>query len=398
MTTPDVVPLTEEVIDLTMGGVRADRALRRVLRAHPELTSDARAQVATWSLGLCVWRGRIDLLARGRRELWLPLFLIDRLGLPLAEAASLCEQPPEALQFEPPSLVNDVEALAFRRSLPTWLAARWIEVFGAERADRLAEAMNEPGPVSIRANRLRISAGALLRRLHDDGIEASSGLHARDALTLMGRPNITGLAAWREGLFEVQDEGSQLIAEAVDASAGQMVVDLCAGAGGKTLALAAAMGDRGRLIAVEPDVRRVADLRGRLGRVGVTCVEVRAGDATDAPLLADLDGKADAVLVDAPCSELGTLRRGPDARWRIEPDASARWAVLQRGLLARAAALVRPGGRLVYATCSLDPTENEQVATTLPSDVFEPMRCRTLAPDVEGTDGFFLSVWRRRLS
>lgn len=395
MTSARVVRLVEEVTDAAVAGARADRALRQVLRANPSLTSVERAQVATWSLGLCVWRGRVDALARGQRELWLPLFLVDRVGLSVPEAARLCGHPEHALVVEPPPLSTEVEALAFRRSLPQWIAARWIEIFGPTRADRLAAAMNEPGPVSIRTNLLRTSVTELVRRLEAERVAVSAGRLAPHSLTLHGRPNVTALDAWRAALFEVQDEGSQLIVEAVKAREGELVVDLCAGAGGKTLALAAAMADRGRLVAVEPDPRRVADLRGRVRRAGASCVEIRAGDATEERLLDDLEESADAVLVDAPCSELGTLRRGPDARWRISPAAPARWSLLQRRLLSRAASLVKPGGRLVYATCSLDPTENEEVADTLSSANFEQESRRTLAPDVEGTDGFFLAVWRR---
>lgn len=393
-----MIELVNETIDRTLSGERADRALRDVLRAHPTLSSDERGQVARWSLGLCVWRGRVDALSRNKRSLWLPVFLADRQVMSTSDAAALCgvdASTLDALLSDPPAHENPIEALAFRRSLPAWLAARWNEVFGADRADRLAAAMNEPGPISIRANTLLIDAQSLARRLREEGVESEPGRLMPDALRLMGRPNINGLSSWRQSLFEVQDEGSQFIVQAVDAKPGERIVDLCAGAGGKTLALAAQTTDRGELVAVEPDLRRVADLRGRLRRAGVSSVEVRAGDATEDSLLADWEGRADAVLVDAPCSETGTLRRGPDARWRIDPQSPERWAELQRRLLARAARLVRPGGRLVYATCSLDPVENEEVAHAVDLSGFKPVSHRTLAPDTDGTDGFFVCVWRR---
>lgn len=345
-----------------------------------------------------MWRGRVDELSKGVRSLWLPLFLADRRLMSASEAAEFCHVDVSSLETileNPPAHDDPIAQLAFRRSLPAWLAARWVEVFGAERADRLAAAMNEPGPISVRANTLAVDVDSLSRQLRAEGVDNEPGRLMPDALRLLGRPNVNGLRSWRQALFEVQDEGSQFIAKAAAAMPGEVVVDLCAGAGGKTLALAAHMANRGRLVAIEPDARRVADLRGRLKRAGVSRAEVRPGDATDPSLSHDLEGCADVVLVDAPCSETGTLRRGPDARWRIDPRSVARWSALQRRLLGRASRLVRPGGRLVYATCSLDPTENEDVANGVDLLGFARVSKRTLAPDTDGTDGFFVAVWRR---
>ena len=231
-----------------------------------------------------------------------------------------------------------------------------------------------------------------------------------------GRLGPDALAAFRDGWFEIQDEGSQLIALACGARPGQTVIDACAGAGGKSLALAAEMHNKGSLHVLDPDAERLEEARRRARRAGVHNLRARsiaAGPEAEAQLQ-DLAGKADVVLVDAPCSGLGTLRRKPDARWRLVPEDPARFAALQRELVRRFAALVRPGGRLVYATCSIGPTENDEVADfaareagLVPAPIAPLLgeeRARvlgaaearlTLLPHRHGTDGFFMATFER---
>jgi 16S rRNA (cytosine967-C5)-methyltransferase len=212
--------------------------------------------------------------------------------------------------------------------------------------------------------------------------------------------------AWSAGLIEVQDEGSQLICLACEARPGEWVVDLCAGAGGKTLALAAAMADDGAILAADSDRARLSRLAPRLERAGVTIVEPRLLDpGREAEALAGVD--ADLVLVDAPCSGSGTWRRNPETRWRITPDRLARLVALQARLLDVAAGLVAPGGRLVYAVCSLLAEEGRDQAAALTarsSLVPEALAMsagraagggRLLTPGHDGTDGFFVARWRR---
>jgi 16S rRNA (cytosine967-C5)-methyltransferase len=233
---------------------------------------------------------------------------------------------------------------------------------------------------------------------------------------LDGHENAFALDSFREGLFEVQDEGSQVVVLACGARPGMKVVDACAGAGGKSLALAAEMRNRGEVLALDVDEERLSEARRRARRGGVHNLRTRvipAGDAADAAL-ADLAGKADLVLVDAPCSGLGTLRRKPDARWRLAPTDPERFGVLQRELVARFARLVRPGGRLVYATCSVTRTEDEEVAAFaagLPGIAPLPIERAAgeelaraagaggnelrLWPQRHGTDGFFMATFVR---
>jgi 16S rRNA (cytosine967-C5)-methyltransferase len=399
----DVAAAREVVDDFLVRlaqGERADRVLAGELRRRPSLSSLQRRLAAEWALGIALWCGRLDTMAEGDSGLRLPLFLIDREQRDPAEVARWTNISLERLRRalligETHAPADGAEALAFRRSLPVWLARRWIDQLGSDRADGLAAAMNEPGPVTVRANTLRCDRDALAARLLEEGVRSRACTLAPHGLVLEGRPNILGLTAWRDGLFEVQDEGSQLVAEATRAAGCDLVVDLCAGSGGKTLALGAAMQNRGRLVAIDVNPARLADLRARSLRHGLTCVAPRCADATRLDSLDDLRARADVVLIDAPCSSVGTLRRGPDARWRLKPDDFARWSTVQRALLASGATLVKPGGRLLYATCSLDPLENEDVVTGVTLSGFSWQENRRVWPDTDGTDGFFWAVWTR---
>jgi 16S rRNA (cytosine967-C5)-methyltransferase len=227
------------------------------------------------------------------------------------------------------------------------------------------------------------------------------------------RPNVLGLAAHQDGLVEVQDEGSQLAGLAAGARPGDTVLDLCAGAGGKTLQLAAAAGPAGRVHAADPDAGRLVRLQARAARAGAAAGVAVHGAAPPEGLLADR------VLVDAPCSELGPLRRGPDVRWRLDPAGFDALPPLQRALLARAARHVRPGGRLAYATCTFRREEDEDVALAFEATHPEFRRVPALPggalapggdlgalvgpdgflrtwPHRHDTDGFFAAAWVRR--
>ena len=224
--------------------------------------------------------------------------------------------------------------------------------------------------------------------------------YAPDALHLDGRPNVLGLRAHQEGLFEVQDEGSQLVGTLVEARPGQRLLDLCAGAGGKTLLLAAGLQGQGQVDAYDTDGEALERLRHRAERAGAS--------ATVRVLHALPDEGYDAVLVDAPCSALGSLRRGPDVRWRLDVASFDRWPPLQRALLETAATRVRPGGRLVYATCTVRPEENAEVVRGFleAHPEFHPVDAPVASelrhgpdlvtlPHQHGMDGFYGAVLER---
>lgn len=356
-------------------GAPADRILKRTLRAHPELDNDERRRVAELVHGVRCHLVRLAHLAERYPQL-------DRFALYDQRDGLAAEWPAEP-----------VERLRVWASLPGFVATALWGAF-AEEAFAVAETLNTPGPIAIRA---RGDREVLAARLTAEGMNVSLGRLAPSALRLSGRPDIRGSAAWREGAFEVQDEASQMVAVAVDARPGESVIDLCAGAGGKTLAMASSMNDTGALWACDVDPARLADLRVRLGRVGSGAVRIVDLRDSEPP------GGADRVLVDAPCSAVGTWRRGPDRKWRVrEPDVEA-FARMQLELLRRARALVRVGGRIVYATCTLLPAENEDVAGAfLAEGGVEPVpvwpgesSAVTLRPDAFDTDGFFVAAFVR---
>jgi 16S rRNA (cytosine967-C5)-methyltransferase len=317
---------------------------------------------------------------------------------------------------------DPVKRLAIAGSLPDWLAARLDADWGA-RAPALAAALNQRAPMTIRANRLRTSRDALADALAARGLRVRAGAHAADALVVESRTNLFALPELRAGLFEAQDEGSQLLAAllgegppAAAAAHGDVVVDVCAGAGGKTLALAARMGNRGRILASDPDGGKLDELRRRARRAGVTTVETHLlPDGAWPDALERRRGTVARVLVDAPCSGIGALRRNPEARWRLRESDLADFAARQRAIASRAATLLAPGGRLVYATCTLTSIENQAVVDDVAraaglrrvplTDVLGDERAATFAsadgrdftttPDRHDTDGFFAAVLER---
>jgi 16S rRNA (cytosine967-C5)-methyltransferase len=392
-------------------GAAADRVLKATLRAHPELSGAERARVGVGVHGVRCFAGRLAhlLTAVGLPHtpaaLW-AAYRVDLLGEPPADVAAALDLPGATLGLRRIAAravrwpEDPDQALAARRSLPLWVAQRWRAAFGDAEADALADALNHPAPTFLRARGPR---ELVARRLVAEGAALVPGHLAPHALRLTARFDLRGSAAWREGLFEVQDEGSQLVAEAVQARPGQTVLDLCAGSGGKTLALAAQLEDRGRLVAADVEPARLADLRGRVGQRKLTCVEALQ-------LPAELPW-ADRILVDAPCSSLGTWRRGPDRRWRTSPAEVDALARVQVSLLDAAARRLRPGGRLVYATCTLLEAENEAVVRALQAahpglrpapclahlPAFDAAPFVTLLPHRHGTDGFFIAAFEAPL-
>jgi 16S rRNA (cytosine967-C5)-methyltransferase len=274
--------------------------------------------------------------------------------LPLPSRPDL---PPERLSGS----AND-EAISYLEktlSHPRWLVERWLDRYGFDAAERWAIFDNSAAALTLRPNTLRISREVLAERLHSAGVATVPTRFAAHGLVVSdGNPLSTSLAG--EGLFFVQDEASQLVAELAGATAGERILDACASPGGKTTAMAAAMDNRGLIVATDLRGKRV-DLLGRtIGNLGATCARVvRADAAAILPFRAAFD----AVLLDAPCSGLGTLRRDPDIRWRRSADELDDLAARQLQMLHRAADVVAAGGRIIYATCSSEPEEDEGVVT-----------------------------------
>ncbi len=322
-----------------------------------------------------------------------------------AEAVLVAALPPGGLDHP------DMPA-AVRAECPEWAAPSLQAAFGEQFEAELA-ALLEPAPVDLRVNTRMATRDEVVARLRADGLEAAPTPYAPTGVRLAGRPPLTGHPLFRSGAVEVQDEGSQLVALLVDARPGQQVVDFCAGAGGKALALADRMENKGRVVACDIAAARLERGRERLRRSQVDNIEPRLLTGERDRWVARQKGKFDRVLIDAPCSNSGAWRRHPEARWR-RVDLPALTG-LQDAILASACRLVKPGGRLVYATCSLLPEENEaRIAAFLAGHpAFRPVPTEVawteaglgaataagpdlrLTPARHGTDAFYVAVLER---
>jgi 16S rRNA (cytosine967-C5)-methyltransferase len=263
--------------------------------------------------------------------------------------------------------------------------------------ERLGRALLEPAPLDLRVNLLKVDRAAVLAALEAAGIDAVPLAAPATAIRVSGRPALEKLPAFEQGWFEVQDAGSQLLVEFAAPKRGQTVIDFCAGAGGKTLAIAAAMRSTGQVYACDVSMTRLQRLKPRLARSGATSVQPFGIDTERDPKLRRLKGRADLVLVDVPCSGTGTLRRNPEIKWRLQPEALDELAAKQRAILFAASGLVKRGGALVYGTCSLLARENEQIVAEFSkahSTFGTPVLMR-IGPHMEGCDGFFAARWTR---
>ena len=309
-----------------------------------------------------------------------------------------------------------------RHNLPEWLVQPLKEQLG-DQFWPLVECLNQGAGLDLRVNAFTTKRADVQKALAQAGIKAAPTPYSPWGLRIAGKPALNKLEAFTRGDFEVQDEGSQLLAMLLDARRGEMVVDFCAGAGGKTLALGAAMRSTGRLYAFDTSAHRLDALKPRLARSGLSNVHPAAIAHERDERIKRLAGKIDRVLVDAPCSGTGTLRRNPDLKWRQNMRSVEEMVVKQSAVLQSAARLLKPGGRLVYATCSMLPQENERVAQSfselnsefMPLDAGEIMttlkvvgaeglcnggenglKFLRLWPHLHATDGFFAAVWQKK--
>jgi len=307
-----------------------------------------------------------------------------------------------------------VRRVATEYSYPTWMVDQWVRRFGEAEARSLCGALNQQAPLAIRVNITKASIEQCIAALQGEGVRAHPSALSPVGLVLEKRVDVHSLSAFRMGWFEVQDEGSQLLSFLVHPRPGQFVVDACAGAGGKSLHLSALMENRGQIIALDVDRRKLDELQHRCHRAGAQIVQPVLADREDPRAEESYVDLADAVLVDAPCSGTGTIRRNPARKWMVSQLIIEEFQHRQRSILARYSRLVKPGGRVVYATCSLLEEENEDVIHDFleknPSfqifpaaKALKPWHLDRLAksdflvlwPHKEGTDGFFAAVLQR---
>lgn len=305
-------------------------------------------------------------------------------------------------------------SLAEQADFPDWLAERLLALMNEDEMLKLARGLNQPAPLDLRINPLKTSREAVLKQFESEGIEAEACPYAPLGIRLKKKPSLAKHPLFLDGSIEVQDEGSQLLGHLLQPKRGEMVMDFCAGAGGKTLLLGALMRSSGRLYAFDVSDKRLVKLKPRLARSGLSNVHPGVIANENDTKIKRLAGKFDRVLVDAPCSGLGTLRRNPDLKWRQTAGAVAELNAKQAAILASAARLVKTGGRLVYATCSILPEENQGIVDAFLAahpefvrksaadvlaqqgvglDTGDDLR---VLPHLHGTDGFYAAVLERR--
>jgi 16S rRNA (cytosine967-C5)-methyltransferase len=393
----------------------ADAVVSRYFREHRELGHADRAFVAETVFAV-LRRGRsLEARCAGKlsdRNRLLVALAVTR-GWSQRELAPVLKPSEEEWLAAAKAMPDSEFSPAVRCDLPDWLHARLEEQFGAEETLALAIALNQPAPLDLRVNTLKASRDEVLARLAADGIAAQAAPLSPLAVRLRDKPALARHPLFLEGAFEVQDEGSQLLGLLLDPKRGEMVVDFCAGAGGKTLLLGALMRNTGRLYAFDVSDKRLVKLKPRLARSGLSNVHPARIEHERDQKIKRLAGKADRVLVDAPCSGLGTLRRNPDLKWRQSADSVVELTAKQASILDAAAKLVRPGGRVVYATCSLLREENDAIVDAFlashPDFVLTPASgvlaragielagdTLRLLPHRHHTDGFFAAVLDRQ--
>jgi 16S rRNA (cytosine967-C5)-methyltransferase len=413
---PAILGSTEEVLrEILRFTAPADVTLSRYFKDHPRLGGRERGAIA--EAVYAVLRNKsffTDFAGSGRAA------TIRRLALlGMAEAVGVdalggvTEEENEFL-----SRIKDIDRSLLppqmRASMPQWLFDKLVAQFGEQETLELAAVLNTPAPLDLRVNSIKANREDVIAQLATAPIVAEPMPYAPLGLRLHKKPALQNLPLFKEGAIEVQDEGSQVLAQLVGARRGEMVVDFCAGAGGKTLALGAIMRNTGRLYAFDVSEKRLAKLKPRMARSGLSNVHpVLIAHERDAKVKR-LAGKIDRVLVDAPCSGLGTLRRNPDVKWRQSPEAIGEMQEKQLAILDGAARLVKGGGRLVYATCSLLNEENDVVVEQFlathddfqlvpASEVLaeqkiplEMDKYLKLLPHKHNTDGFFAAVLERK--
>ncbi|MBC7455319.1 MAG: RsmB/NOP family class I SAM-dependent RNA methyltransferase [Massilia sp.] len=413
---PAILGNTEEVLrEILRFSAPADSTLSRYFKDHPRLGSRERGAVAEGIYAILRNKSFFtDFAEAGQSPTMRRLTILG-----LAEAVGVDSL--GGLTEEETAFLERIKGIdrslmpaQMRSNLPKWLFDKFVAQYGEAETLALADALNQPAPLDLRVNSIKATRDEVQAALAEAPILAEPTPYAPLGLRIIKKPSIQNLPLFKSGAIEVQDEGSQVLSQIVGAKRGEMVVDFCAGAGGKTLALGALMRNTGRLYAFDISEKRLAKLKPRLARSGLSNVHpVQIAHERDAKIKR-LAGKIDRVLVDAPCSGLGTLRRNPDVKWRQKVEAVAEMQVKQASILDGAARLLKGGGRLVYATCSLLDEENdfivEQFLAAHPEFDLVPMS-QVLAeqkidlemgdylkmlPHKHHTDGFFAAVLQRK--
>lgn len=368
----------------------ADRVVEKILKENPKWGSRDRKFIAETTYDIIRWRRLFEEAAGTNPWSLLAAWIIWKNILPPAWQEFREANIDKIKKFlGEPNLQR-----AVRESIPDWIDAVGKNALGDKWEIEL-KALNQQAPVAIRCNRIKINPKDLQRKLEIESIETITLPEHPDALVLKKRINIFRTESFKEGLFEVQDAGSQEIAPFCIAEPGMRIIDACAGAGGKALHLAALTQNKGKIIALDTEEWKLQELKKRARRAGIFSIEARV--IGDKKVIKRLEAQADRLLLDVPCSGLGVLKRNPDAKWKLSWEIISKTIDLQRQILSEYPSMLKKGGQMVYATCSILPQENEdQIKWFLENfKEFELINERHLLPS-SGTDGFYMARLKKK--
>ena len=391
-----VFAVIDGLIEIFNEGSYADKVISKQLKRDKRWGSRDRSFVAETTYDIVRWKRLYAEIADvsepiDRKDLWRMFAVWCTLkGIKLPDWPQFEETPTRRIKgrFDELSKTRKL-----RESIPDWLDELGEKELGDKWDGELAS-LNKQAPVVLRTNKLKTDLDTLKAALVEEGHETENLKAYPDALQLQERGNVFATEAFKNGLFEVQDASSQMVAPYLDVEPGMRVIDACAGAGGKTLHLAAQMDNKGQLIALDIYANKLKELKRRARRAGAHNIETRTIDSTK--VIKKLHNSADRLLIDAPCTGLGVLSRNPDAKWKLQPDFVAKIQETQQELLVDYSKMVKPGGKMVYATCSILPSENqEQVKKFLKTDEgreFKIEKQKTILSSESGYDGFYMCL------
>jgi 16S rRNA (cytosine967-C5)-methyltransferase len=389
----------------------ADAILRRFFREHPTLGANDRSFIAEAVFGILRHKFFLECMVTTATPRALLLsYLVKFQGVNLRELKPAISETEAKWLAEIKAVTLKTQPLAVQAEFPTWLFEKLQTYMSETDILDLGCALQQPAPLDLRVNTIHTKRDEVLAALNQEGIQAQATPYSPVGIRLNNKPAINRHSLFLSGKIEVQDEGSQLLGYLLAPKRGEMIVDFCAGAGGKTLLLGALMHSKGRIYAFDTSEKRLNNLKPRLKRSGLSNLHPQLITNENDSKVKRLAGKIDRVLVDAPCSGLGTLRRNPDLKWRQSPQSVQELKQKQAAILAAAAKLLKPGGRLIYATCSLLPEENQEIVEKFLSshpqfslencaEIFSKQKIPLdtgkflqLSPYQHGTDGFFAAT------
>ncbi len=396
-----VYAVIDSLRDIFNEGVYADKAVETALRRDKRWGARDRKFVAETIYEIVRWKRLYAEIANvktpfSRPDLWrlFSVWCVLR-GIKLPDWNQIEPTPTRRIKgrFDELSKIRK-----FRESIPDWIDELALSELGEPIWTKEIAALNKQAEVILRTNTLKTTPELLQKKLKVEGIDTEFIKGYNSALKLVERANVFKTTCFKDGLFEVQDASSQLVADFLNVSPGMKVIDTCAGAGGKTLHLASLMENKGQIIAMDIYESKLKKLKVRARRNGVHNIDTRVIDSTK--VIKKLHDKADRVLIDAPCSGIGVIRRNPDSKWKLQPEFLEHIKSVQQEVLQNYSKMVKPGGQLVYATCSILPSENQQqVELFLNSDLgkmFKFVQDKKVLAHTSGFDGFYMALLEKQ--